>query len=491
MVYPLLRAYFKLALGVFYRRREVVGAAHVPAEGPLLVVANHPNALVDGLLIASALERPLSLTAKSTLAEAPIVGALFRAAHVVPIHRARDVGAGADPSRNRDSLAEIQRRLAAGGALLLFPEGQSHNDPAMRRFRHGAAQLALDYVASGNQGQLRILPVGLHNEAKTRYRSRTLLRFGPAMVVGAWRKAHLTARPRELTQALRDRLEGLALEFADRGEEVLLHRAAELLELRGEAPPTLGRPGPSLAERVALIERLQTGYRTLRSAEEEAAESPSGEPESATASHLEDGDATRIELESEHDAPARPSTAPPYEVSELATRVVAFRRRLRTLGIAPRELHISMHPLRVLRFALREGLLLVVGLPLAAWGYLNHALPYLATRLAARRLSAKPDQVASYAVFGALVLFPVAYLLQLGFAWWLLPARWAALYTVALPLTGLVALRLGTRLGAMRRRIRAFLRLASDAREREALVAESHGIVDEIRGLAEALERPS
>jgi hypothetical protein len=283
----------------------------------------------------------------------------------------------------------------------------------------------------------------------------------------------------------------LTLEFADRGEEVLLHRAAELLELRGEAPPTLGRPGPSLAERVALIERLQAGYRTLRSAEEGASEALNGESEPAPASRFGHGDggATRYEPESDHDAPTRPTTLPPYAVSELATRVVAFRRRLRALGIAPRELHISMHPLRVLRFALREGLLLIVGLPLAAWGYLNHALPYLATRLAARRLSATPDQVASYAVFGALVLFPVAYLLQLGVAWWLLPARWAALYTVALPLTGLVALRLGTRLDAMRRRTRAFLRLVSDGQEREALVAESRAIVEEIRGLAERLER--
>ena len=445
MFYTLLRAYFRAALAVFYRRIEVEGAEHVPATGPLLIVANHPNALVDGLLVLTRLARPVSLAAKSTLADAPLVGLLFRAGNVVPIHRTRDVAAGADPRRNVDSMAEIQRRFAEGGALLLFPEGQSHGDPSMRRFRHGASRLALDYVASGDTGRLRILPVGLSYAAKARFRSRVLLRFGEPLAVSDWLEANPKARPRNLTNALRERMATLALEYADRDEAILLQRAADVLELRGEAPPTLGRPGPPLAERVALIERLRAGYRQLR--EEE-----------------------------------------PDTVADLASRVVGFRRRLRASGIAPRELHISMHPLRVLRFVLREGALLLVGLPLAAWGYLNHALPYLATRLAARRLAVTPDQVASYAVFGALVLFPLAYLLQLAVAWWRLPAVWAALYTVSLPLAGWFALRLGTRIVAGRRRVRAFVRLASSRREREAMVTESRALVSEIRGLAERLE---
>ena len=47
MVYALLRAAAGIALRWFYRDIQVVGAERVPRDRPLLVVVNHPNALVD------------------------------------------------------------------------------------------------------------------------------------------------------------------------------------------------------------------------------------------------------------------------------------------------------------------------------------------------------------------------------------------------------------------------------------------------------------
>ena len=67
MLYRLLRWVANVALDWFYARVEVVGAERVPDEAPLLVVANHPNQLVDVLLVARALERRLMFTGKAVL----------------------------------------------------------------------------------------------------------------------------------------------------------------------------------------------------------------------------------------------------------------------------------------------------------------------------------------------------------------------------------------------------------------------------------------
>ena len=54
----LARRLARLLVGVFYRRIEVVGAERVPAAGPLLLVANHGNSLIDPLLLLACLPRP-------------------------------------------------------------------------------------------------------------------------------------------------------------------------------------------------------------------------------------------------------------------------------------------------------------------------------------------------------------------------------------------------------------------------------------------------
>ena len=48
----------------FYRRIDVEGMDHLPRNAPLLIVVNHPNALVDALLVGWVMPRRIVLTAK-------------------------------------------------------------------------------------------------------------------------------------------------------------------------------------------------------------------------------------------------------------------------------------------------------------------------------------------------------------------------------------------------------------------------------------------
>ncbi len=63
-----------LFLRIFFRRVEAAGLERVPAEGPLLVVLNHPNALIDPLFILGLAPRPVAFLAKAPLFRMPVLG---------------------------------------------------------------------------------------------------------------------------------------------------------------------------------------------------------------------------------------------------------------------------------------------------------------------------------------------------------------------------------------------------------------------------------
>lgn len=437
MVYRLLRAYFRLALKVFYRSVEVEGLDRVPASGAVIFAPNHANALLDPMFIALAVERPVWLTAKSTLAAHPLVGWLMRSANVVALHRTQDAGEGADPRANLAALATLGQRLAAGGAVIIFPEGQSHNDPGLRPFKRGVARLAFDHVARGGGG-LAIVPVGMWFEDKDGFRSRALVRFGPPIDVVTWRAARPDAPAQALTAELQAAVDAAAVTFADRREALMLAYAAEIAETGGLRPARLGAAGPRLGARARLVERLRRGYRLL--------------------------------------AAAAPHTLDPF-----VERVADYRRTLRRTGITPTEVYLPLDARLAARFAVRETAVALAGLPLALWGLATHAVPAAVVAAAALRLARKNDQVATSAVFGALVVFPPWYLVLTAVFWIGLPWPLALAATVLTPPCGAAALLWLGRLADAVRRAATYVRFVRRPALQQALADEGRAILAALR----------
>ncbi|MEO8083590.1 MAG: lysophospholipid acyltransferase family protein [Ardenticatenales bacterium] len=439
MIYRVLRAYFRFALKIFYRSIEIEGLADVPAAGPVIFAPNHANGLLDPMFIALAVERPVWLTAKSTLADHPLVGWLMRASNVVALHRTQDAVMGADPRANLAALATLGMRLRDGGAIIIFPEGQSHSDPGLRPFKRGVARLAYDYVAAGNVGGLSIVPVGMWFEDKDGFRSRALIRFGPSVDVGAWRAAQPDAPAQALTAELQAAVDAAAITFTDRREALMLAYAAELAETRGRHPAPLGAAGPRLGARADLVERLRRGYRLL-------------------------------------------SAAAPAELDPLIDRVADYRRRLRRMGITPGEVYLPLDAPLAARFVVREAAVVLVGLPFALWGIVTHAVPALIVAIAARQLAKRNDERATSAVFSALVAFPPWYVAAT--VWFFVRWPWmlALAATVATPVCGVAALLWLGRVRAAYRRAATYVRFVRAPELQRSLADEGQGVLETLRG---------
>ena len=136
-------------------RRETLHAERVPAEGPVVIVANHLNR-IDPVLVSASTSRRLHTMAKRELFETPLVGWTLWAYGAFPVRRySADIGA----------LRAGRNHLRSGRAVLVHPEGTRSNAQALQPALPGSAMMAL-------LGGAPVLPVAITGtEAITGWRS--------------------------------------------------------------------------------------------------------------------------------------------------------------------------------------------------------------------------------------------------------------------------------------------------------------------------------
>ncbi|HEX8298264.1 MAG TPA: 1-acyl-sn-glycerol-3-phosphate acyltransferase, partial [Rubricoccaceae bacterium] len=189
-LYRALRAIVRTLLHLFFREVTAVGTHHVPLDLGGLLVAGHPNGVIDPAVILSRFPGRLVFGARDGLLKWAIVGPLMRGLGTVPIYRAADhAGADGEAARrdaNARSLDALAAEAASGSFTALFPEGQSHDLAHPTEIRSGAARLyarALVLAAEAGRPAPALLPVGLHYDAKATFRSRALVSFHRPLAV--------------------------------------------------------------------------------------------------------------------------------------------------------------------------------------------------------------------------------------------------------------------------------------------------------------------
>ncbi len=447
MLYRLLRWITRVALRWFYRDVEVTGLERVPRTGPLLVAVNHPNALVDALVVGDLLPRELVLTAKATLFEHPALRALFRWVKIIPLRRVsdeakRDPAALPDASRNEEAFRAILDALAGGEAVLIFPEGRSHSEPALAPLRTGLARIALQARDQRGIRGIRIVPIGLTFERKWKPRTRIFVHVGEPMALDAWQRRPAMNDVDALTAEVSAALRTATLNFASAEEAERILQHSRLLAGVFDPEHSVGSAGPPLASEVDVVRRMLAVQRSL--------------PASARA-----------------------------RAEALVRRLDVFRAELARHHIATSDITISERLGPGALFGVREGTLLALGGPVALWGRVNHWIPLELARRIARRRSKSPEDPAMYTLVVGLGLVLVAYAVQTAIVWRLTSGWWAAAYLLSLPLAATWDIRFRDRLRRASRRMRTYFRYRRDPALRPKLEQELAAIRDE----ALAIER--
>ena len=436
----LIRALVRALLAIFYRRVDVMGVERVPATGGLIVAANHQNGLVDPMMLMATLPRTLRPLTKSTLFKHPIVAPFLRLAHAVPVYRRQDAGGAAVD--NAETFRAVSDALAAGGAILIFPEGVSQPEPTLMALRTGAARMLLEAEAGGAP-PVTLLPVGLVLHDPGTFRDgRGLVLVGDPVETKDCVALHRTdpgAAVHQLTERLAEALRRQIVEVEDRDTLGLLRLMERVWREESGTAPT-----PASAE---WLQRASRAYRWLR-----------------------------------REAPA--------DVQRFRQEVEDFAESLDELGVTPATLGRAYAPSLVARYAAREIVPLLLGVPLAVLGMVLHAVPYALLWTGIRLARPAPDTEATYKLTGGLVIYPLVWLVQAWLAWRLGGGRALALYLVLLFPAGFFALAWQARVERVRREARALRHFLARRGLHARLVARRRELAEELEALARRVPGP-
>jgi len=370
------------AIAHLFYRVDVVGRPQ--RTGPVLLLPNHFNALLDPALVMATAGRPVRFLAKSTLFAGPF-RPLLAAASAIPVYRRQD---GVETGRNDETFAAVHTALSRGAAVCVFPEGVSHSSGRLENLRTGAARMALTAAAAGVD--VHMVPVGINLERKTTFRSRATVTYGaPFGVVAA--------------QTDSDAVRGLTSRMGD-------HMRALLVEADPERD-------------AQLVDRLNRLYIAGRAAADDAAVDVERRKTIADALR-------RVRLE-------RPEF--------YASALIQLRRyddRLRRFGLTDDALDFDVSHAAALRFLMREAPLAAVLLPVAGAAMATFAVPYGLTALAST-ITRETDVTATVKVVAGALIYSTWLAMLAGCAWWaggLLPAALTLTAAPLLAVGGLLAI---------------------------------------------------
>jgi len=438
----LVRALLGFLLRIFFRRIEVTGRANVPSRGPVLFCANHPNALMDPVVLLVTAPRRVSFLAKAPLFRMPVIGWFARALDAIPVYRAQDFPDGRPD--NAGMFAAARAVLETGGAIAVFPEGTSHSEPDLKPLKTGAARIALGV---GIAAPVQVVPVAINYIAKSTFRSAALVCFGDPIAVADRSPTGIGEPPADAVLALTAAIQ------AGLREHLVVAQARETLDLANQLERLFLGGGDETGRRSGLAESAQLRRKLLAAYPEVARRRPA-------------------------------------EVARIRARLDRHDARLFGAGLDPVLLSPQAFKLTgVLAYSLRAAGYFSLAGPLALPGIIIHYPAYRLIGFLARRVAGESqDVVATAKALGALLFFPLTW----GLAGWAVgnalgwPAGVAAVLLA--PLTGWIGLQFSERFDRVLGATRA-LTLWLMGRERFLrLMVERRRLREDVLALAGELE---
>lgn len=198
----MIARFARFAARTFFREIVLEGTENLPPSGPVLFTPNHPNGLLDPMLLCflSPAFR-LRFVAKAPLFKIPVFGSILRAMGAIPVVRKFEAGGAVDYST---FFAACLDALAKGDSIVIFPEGRSLPQSYLAPLKTGPARLFL--MAKDRSIDLQIIPVGLNYEKGTTFRSRVLVFIAPPLDITPYENLEPSSTVAKLTHALADSL---------------------------------------------------------------------------------------------------------------------------------------------------------------------------------------------------------------------------------------------------------------------------------------------
>jgi 1-acyl-sn-glycerol-3-phosphate acyltransferase len=184
MLYRLLKWLGRISFQLFFNQIHIEGLENLPEDKPVLLVSNHPTGFLDPSLAACFLPRTLSFMARGDVFRKPMMAALLRSIHIMPIYRFRD--GFEEMKNNQKSFQQVADQLNKNAVIMIFAEGSCFHERRLRPIQRGTARLAANALAVNPDLDIYIVPIAVQYEQAESPHSRVGLQILPAIATSTY-----------------------------------------------------------------------------------------------------------------------------------------------------------------------------------------------------------------------------------------------------------------------------------------------------------------
>jgi 1-acyl-sn-glycerol-3-phosphate acyltransferase len=227
ITYVYLNTLAKIVFRIYFRRIRVEGGGRIPKGVPLIIAPNHPNTMVDPVLMANIMPVWIHFLANYGLFKHPVGKFMMsKVFFSIPVKRPKDVEPG-EMVNNLTTIKQCAQVLTSGGSVFMGPEATSYTYRRVRPLKDGIARIGLSAAKRGKfKSGLVILPVGTNYSSPTHFRSEIICHIGQPIPLDGFRqmyKKDKSLASDTIMRQLREQLETLSVHTRDEEEARFLH----------------------------------------------------------------------------------------------------------------------------------------------------------------------------------------------------------------------------------------------------------------------------
>lgn len=363
MLYKFIQILIRIGMSLYYSEIKIKKQELLEHDGPMIIIANHPNTLVDAWILGIVCKKPIHFMTKGTFFNNPLKMWFLRRLNLVPINRATE--SRTKGVNNNDSFEECYKLLEKGKVLVIFPEGDSYMELVLRQLKSGTARIALEAERRNNgKLNLKVVPIGLIYLKGDKFRSSIMVNVGEGRGVIHHLeefKTNNALAAKKLTEEFRSQLENVLVTAHSKDQESLI---------------------------TALVLALQSRYR---------GDDSGVETEVGLLKKVRD----RIELL---------NLIEPWKIEEIQNLLLSINWRVEKLNIKADFLDRRLRSGMFLRQVMLSIFFIIIGFPLFLFGLIHNILPFKLTDFIMPKLVKSVEYYAPVAILMGLILYPLNYI---------------------------------------------------------------------------------
>jgi len=192
--YNFFKIYIQTGLFFYTKKIKIVGRENIPKKGAVLFAVNHPNGLMDPLMVTTNTPRITHYLVRAAIFKKPMVKKFLATLNLMPIYRIRD--GVKELSKNTEVFNDCYDILNQQQALMIFPEGSHDRRRTIRTISKGFTRILFGALEKYPNLKITVIPVGVTYQNSSQFPCKVAIHYGKPIL------ANELYNPKELNKSV-------------------------------------------------------------------------------------------------------------------------------------------------------------------------------------------------------------------------------------------------------------------------------------------------